>query len=267
MEPAIPTVSVSVVLYRDYVTPLVMIQSLFRYVSSSLNVLVYVVDNSEAEKCGMSAARDDFLSRVRAIGPIEYIDAGGNLGFGKANNLALSRSEADYHAFVNPDIRFIEDSLSILKEFLDDRQEVGMTIPRMLDDDGVMQPVYRREVTVLDAANRTLLRNRMRNRDRWHTLADKDYSIPFEVPFGQGSFLFGRTSLLKSLGGFDDRFFMYLEDADLCKRINEVSCLLYCPDTAVVHRWERASHKNARLMKEHIRSYVRYFRKWGLKLF
>lgn len=267
MESANPAVSVSVVLYRDYDTPLVMIRSLFRYLSSSLRVLVYIVDNSEADKCGMSAARDAFLSKVRTFGPIEYIDAGGNLGFGKANNLALSRSKADYHAFVNPDIRFIEDSLSVLKSYMDDRQEVGMTIPRMLDDDGAIQPVYRREVTVLDAVNRTILGNRMRKRDRWHTLADEDYSIPFVVPFGQGSFLFGRTALLKRLGGFDDRFFMYLEDADLCKRVNEASCLLYCPDTSVVHRWERASHKNARLMKEHIRSYARYFHKWGLKLF
>lgn len=261
-----PIVTVSVVLYRDYETPLRMLESLFRHTDPSLGVLVYAVDNGEPTASGLAGRRDSFVASAMGLGRVEYVDAGANLGFGRANNLALERTGAEYHAFVNPDVIFVEDALSELRAFMDESPEVGMAIPRMLDEGGAMQPVYRREVTVLDAINRTLLGNRLKGRDRWHTLADEDYSRPFRVPFGQGSFLFGRTGLLRELGGFDDRFFMYLEDADLCRRVNEVSKLSYCPGATVVHRWERGSHKSARLMCAHLRSYAAYFRKWGVRL-
>lgn len=259
-------VTVSVVLYRDYESPLRMIESLREYTDSGLQVKVLAVDNSEVGLAGLGRERDAFVAQASSLGDFEYVDARGNLGFGRANNLALGMADSDYHAFVNPDVLFAGDALSALAAFLEARPDAGMAIPRMLGEDGSLQPVYRREVTVLDALNRTLLGNRLRKRDRWHTMADADYSMPFRVPFGQGSFLFGRTALLKGLGGFDDRFFMYLEDADLCRRVNEVSELWYCPDATVVHRWERGSRKSARLMRAHLASYAEYFRKWGLRL-
>lgn len=98
-----------------------------------------------------------------------------------------------------------------------------------------------------------------------HTLQDQDYTQPFQVPFGQGSFLVIRTELFKKLNGFDDRFFMYLEDADLCKRVNEISKLMYYPGASVVHRWEKGSHKNKKLLMYHIQSMRKYFEKWGYK--
>ena len=84
-----------------------------------------------------------------------------------------------------------------------------------------------------------------------------------KVPFGQGSFLVVRTNLMKQLDGFDERYFMYVEDADLCKRINQVSTLQYFPYTSVIHLWEKGSHKNPKLMKWHIQAMVKYFKKWG----
>jgi GT2 family glycosyltransferase len=85
------------------------------------------------------------------------------------------------------------------------------------------------------------------------------------VPFAQGSFLVIQTDLYKQLKGFDDRFFMYMEDADLCKRVNEVSVVRYFPDTAVVHKWEKGSHKSMKLFKIHLQSMYRYFKKWGFR--
>lgn len=97
-------------------------------------------------------------------------------------------------------------------------------------------------------------------------MQDMDYEKPFPVPFAQGSFLVIRTELFRELEGFDERYFMYMEDADLCKRVNNVSSLWYCPDTAVIHKWERGSHKDKKLLKIHILSMFRYFRKWGWKI-
>lgn len=259
--------SLSVVLYRDYESPLEMIESLRGVVDPGLHIRLYAVDNSGlADSDPLCATRNAFLEKVEKIGFVEYVDAGGNLGFGAANNLALMRGDSEYHVFVNPDVLFTEDALSELKAFMDANPEVGMSIPRMTDETGELQHVYRREITVLDAFNRMFLKNALAKRDRWHCLKDADYSKSFDVPFGQGSFLFGRTDLLKSIGGFDDRYFMYLEDADLCKRVNEVSRLAYCPDATVIHKWEKGSHKNKTLLKHHLKSYLAYFRKWGLRL-
>lgn len=260
-------VTLSVVLYRDYSSPLAMIQSLAKVMSPSLSTHLYAVDNS-ALSTGDSLCRerDDFIRELKRLGFCEYIDAGLNMGFGKAHNLALFQSNSRYHAFVNPDILFTDDALLALFNFMDAHPEAGMCIPRLIDEQGNLQDAYRLEPTVLDALNRTLLKGFLKRRSERHSMRYEDYSQPFRVPFAQGSFLFGRTKLLRDLGGFDDSFFMYLEDADFCRRVNAVSELLYCPDATVMHRWERGSHKSMTLMRHHLNSYGLYFKKWGLKL-
>lgn len=270
-------ISLSVVLYRDYRTPAAMIRSLMQFTDSRLQFQIIAVDNSNLDSGDpLAEERNRFVNEFSNddVGPgaapiahrFLYVDVHENLGFGRANNVALNMVNSQYHVFVNPDILFIDDTLTTLKSFMDAHPDVGMCIPRMVDTEGHPLKVYRRDITVLDAFNRMFLKNRLRKRDYWHTMSDEDYSKPFRVPFGQGSFLFARTKLLKQLGGFDDSYFMYLEDADLCRRVNQVSQLVYCPDAVVVHKWEQGSHKNPRLFKEHLKSYAIYFRKWGLSL-
>lgn len=271
MEQITVPISLSVVLYRDYQTPSAMIRSLMQSADAKLQFCIIAVDNSNLHAGDtLAAERDQFVNEFSNLDSsthqFRYVDAHANLGFGKANNVALDMVNSQYHVFVNPDILFIDDALTTLKSFMNAHPDVGMCIPRMIDAEGHPLKVYRHDITVLDAFNRMFLKNRLRKRDYWHTMSDEDYSKPFRVPFGQGSFLFARTKLLKQLGGFDDSYFMYLEDADLCRRVNQVSQLVYCPDAVVVHKWEQGSHKNPRLFKEHLKSYAIYFRKWGLSL-
>lgn len=87
----------------------------------------------------------------------------------------------------------------------------------------------------------------------------------FRFLLGRADFLVIRTELFKQIKGFDDGFFMYLEDADLCKRVNEVSKLMYYPGASVIHKWEQGSHKNRKLFKCHVQSMKYYFNKWGWK--
>lgn len=271
MEQITVPISLSVVLYRDYQTPAAMIRSLMQFTDSELQFCIIAVDNSDIHADDtLLADRDRFVSEFSKLDSsthqFRYVDAHANLGFGKANNVALGMVDSQYHVFVNPDILFISDTLTSLQNFMNAHQDVGMCIPRMTDAEGNPLKVYRRGITVLDAFNRMILKNRLRKRDYWHTMGGEDYSRPFRVPFGQGSFLFARTDLLKRLGGFDDSFFMYLEDADLCRRVNQASQLVYCPDATVIHKWEQGSHKNFRLFIEHLKSYIIYFKKWGLTI-
>ncbi|MCD8153024.1 MAG: glycosyltransferase [Clostridiales bacterium] len=254
--------TIAIVAYKNYRDVATAISSYKKYAAPDADYLVYIVDNSSGER-DCAADRADLLAQIEGNDQVCYIPAGENLGFGCANNLLLDRLDSRYHAIVNPDIIFRDDPFAAILPWMDERPEVGMCIPRLLDEEGNLQPVYRRELTAWDLFVRMFGKKVFRKRYQWHTMQDMDYSKPFQVPFGQGSFLVIRTELFRKLHGFDEKFFMYVEDADLCKRVNQVSKLMYFPGAAVIHRWKRASHKDKRLFLEHLKSAVKYFRKWG----
>lgn len=254
--------SVCIVAYHNYDDIKEVIKTLEEYTDKSISKTIYIVDNSSND-----LNKDVFIDYLNNYRDIEYIDNRCNLGFGKANNQVLDLINSRYHAIVNPDILFVEDAFKGIIDYLDQNNDVGMVIPDIRDEEGNRQLVYRNELNVFDVFNRFFLKNLFKHRAYKHTLQDKDYTKPFEVPFGQGSFLVIRTDLFKELNGFDDRFFMYCEDADLCKRVNQISKLMYYPNARVIHKWEKGSHKSKKLFKYHIQSMKYYFDKWGYKIF
>lgn len=257
--------SVCIVAYNNYDDIKEAILSMEKYTSKELSKMIYIVDNGVS----ISDSNDvnSFIQFINEYDDIQYIDVGENLGFGKGHNKVLDIIDSEYHAIVNPDILFCEDSFTKIVEWMDLNKDIGMTIPLIIDKQGNRQQVYRKELTVFDMFNRMVLKEAFKKRAKRHTLQNMDYTKPFEVPFGQGSFLVIRTDLYKQIKGFDDRFFMYVEDADLCKRVNQISKLMYYPDTKVIHKWEKGSHKNKTLLKYHIQSMIYYFKKWGWKIF
>ena len=214
-----------------------------------------------SEKNRWSESLSTMIQRVMAD-DLAYYHVGQNIGFGRGHNYILDKINSDYHAIVNPDILLTEDSFSKILDFMDRDSTIGMVIPKMVDQNGDMLYVCRRELTKWDMFIRMVGRKVFKKRIAYHEMRDMDYTKPFDVPFGQGSFLVIRTQLLKELNGFDDNFFMYVEDADLCKRVNQVSKLMYYPGTTVIHKWEKGSHKKLKLFKYHLNSMRYYFKKW-----
>ena len=90
-----------------------------------------------------------------------------------------------------------------------------------------------------------------------------NYDKEMEVPALSGCFMFLRVDVLKKVGMFDERYFMYAEDLDLCRRIGEVSHTMFYPAVSVYHAYEKGSYKNKKLLKYHICSVIKYFNKWG----
>lgn len=250
-------ISITIVAFNDEADVRNAVLSIMEHTNGKWSKKIYIVDNS-TEANQLSSLAEEYEDVV-------YQRPGGNLGFGGGHNYVLPELDSQYHAIVNPDILLTEDSFSVLLSFLA-KSEAGMAVPRLLDEQGNLQAVYRRELTVFDMAVRMFFSSHFHKRQDYHTMQDMDYEKPFPVPFAQGSFLVIRTELFRELEGFDERYFMYMEDADLCKRVNNVSSLWYCPDTAVIHKWERGSHKDKKLLKIHILSMFRYFRKWGWKI-
>lgn len=255
--------SITIVAYHDYNDIKAAVASIEAHTNRRINKTVYIVDNGAQDA---NAAELAAFKRFLAEYPdAEYLDAGENRGFGGGHNFVMNRLQSRYHAIVNPDILLKSDAFQALTDYMDAHPEAGMCIPNITDESGKRLDVYRRELTVLDMFNRMFLKSALKKRAAEHTMADMDYEKPFQVPFGQGSFLVIRTELFRELGGFDERYFMYVEDADLCRRVNERSKLMYVPGATVIHKWEKGSHKNKTLLKYHLQSTGRYFKKWGYK--
>lgn len=256
-----PILSICIVAYKNYDKVVNTINSINRYCQQVPKQII-VVDNSSYSTNQSLERQVQHLAKLKDVTLIRLSQ---NVGFGKANNIALKKAKGKYFGIVNPDILLVEDSFSKIIEFLDSEKDIGAVIPKLINKEGKILPVYRRAITSYDILVRYINPFHLFDkRKKYHTMQDQDYSKVFNVPFGQGSFIVVRTSIMSQLGGFDDRFFMYLEDADLCKRINQVSSLVYLPTTQVIHLWAKSSHTNKKLLFIHLTSMVKYFIKWGL---
>lgn len=255
------TLSISIVVYKKYDDVLLAVDSIERYTDRSLSKHIYIIDNSCYSKD--NSYKLEFLKAIERYSDVEYVDTGKNLGFGKGHNYVLPRLNSDYHAIVNPDIVLCSDAFSSLVDFLKDNDDVGMTAPILMDENNRVQRVYRRDLTVCDLITRYFYLPIFKKRIDYHTMTDVDKTKDFECPFIQGSFLVLKTGLFKELKGFDDRYFMYAEDADLCRTVRKVNKIVVHPAAKVIHKWEKASHTSFKLMRIHFCSLMKYFNKWG----
>lgn len=208
------------------------------------------------------------LESIAEKGDVRILDMPKNVGFGAGHNAAFKKfgKESDYIVIANPDIELRSDAIRSLTAFMDDNPDVGIAVPRLTDADGNLLAVYRRDPTVTDMFFRRFLPKAFKKRDAYHTMRDADYSSVFDVPFAQGSFLVVRSDLFRECGGFDKRYFLYMEDADLCRKIRKTHRCVYFPGAEVVHLWKRGSKKDGKLFRIHVISMLKYFNKWGWKL-
>ncbi|AMY14997.1 glycosyltransferase [Limosilactobacillus reuteri] len=253
-------VSISIIAYRNYNNIISIVKQINNFVVN-LSKEIIVIDNTEP-----SHKNSEKIRIIESQNDTKVISMNGNVGFGKANNLAFKVSKGSYFITINPDILFHEDSISKIIDYMNHNPNIGAVIPKLVDKNHKLLPVYRRNITLWDIITRYINPFGIFNKRRYfHIMKDKDYDKPFNVPFAQGSFLVVRANIFKKIHGFDERYFMYLEDADLCRKINLVSKVMFFPYTTVVHLWQAGSHKNLRLMFIHITSMIKYFRKWGVR--
>ncbi|MEA4888141.1 MAG: glycosyltransferase family 2 protein [Clostridiaceae bacterium] len=251
--------SIAIVTYNNERTIGAALDSLLSHLPPDLTCRIILVDNGSADRtleiAGGYAGQITIVKSER-----------GNIGFGAAHNLLLSKLDSRCHLIMNPDIHLQSVSaLSNLVRYLDQHEDVGMVVPQVLSLNGERQFLCRQDPTVMDLMVRFFPGHLMAERQKRHTMQDHSYTRPFDVPFASGCFIMIRTALFQKLGGFDERFFLYLEDADLSRRVRREARVVYVPDAVVVHEWERSSYKNLRQTRVHIQSFYRYFRKWGWK--
>ena len=198
---------------------------------------------------------------------VEYIFNNKNLGYGSAHNIALRKTierNIPYHLVVNPDVSFETEILEKMNDFLNDNLEIAHLAPKLLYPNGEIQYICKLIPTPFDLIFRRFLPAKWtKKRMEKFELQASGYNKIIDVPYLSGSFMFLRTEALKSVGLFDERFFMYPEDIDLTRRLHRKYRTVFYPEVTVIHQHAQESYKNKKMLFIHITNMVKYFNKWG----
>ena len=197
-----------------------------------------------------------------------YIHNPKNPGFGSSHNLIFREygNKADFHLVVNPDIYFEGTVMTELINFLCSNEDAGCVMPRVLYPDGEFQRLAKLLPSPIDLVVRRLPFSRLRNNvnKRLELREEIEETGTYRIPFLSGCFLLIKSNVIKSIGLFDERFFMYTEDTDLSRRLwMNKTYPYYYGSCCVIHGYEKGSAKSLRLLKIHISSAIKYFNKWG----
>jgi GT2 family glycosyltransferase len=180
-----------------------------------LEVEVLVVDN---------ASEDRSREMVRDLFPqVRLLANPKNIGFGAGNNTALPQARGRYVLFLNSDTVVMEGALTAMVLYADAHPDLGILGPKLLNADGSLQYSCRRYPNLGTGFFRNTPLGRLFPKNRFTTdylYQDWDHTTPRDVDWVSGAALMIRHTLLGQIGGFDDRFFMYCEDVDLCWRAN-----------------------------------------------
>jgi len=239
-------------------------------VSPTLAVEVIVVDNGSTD--GTQAMLAAEFPHVRLIQNQK------NLGFGSANNVGVRASQGRALLFLNSDCELQPGALAPMIRALDEDPAVGGVLCRLLNSDGTLQPsvhdVFPSPWSLLgDLFSLSTIRYAIYRAPALHPWllrrAIRAHQTAHDVAWGGAACMLLRRDVFEAMGGFDERFFMYCEDTDLCKRIREAGYRLrYVPGPAAVHHWGKSTaHLPAAMLREAYRSRVYYFEKhfpgWG----
>ena len=204
---------------------------------SDLVNAVYLIDNSSSPS-----------SFYAELDKVNYVYIGKNLGYGKAHNIALKESisnEIPYHLVLNSDMVMDGDVISRLYTYLEEHTDVAQLMPKVEYPDGSLQYLCKLLPTPNDLIIRRFIPSSWNkgSRDRFE-LKHFGYNKPLNVPYLSGCFMFLRTSALKQVGLFDERYFMYPEDIALPRRLHAHYNTLYFSHVNVIHNHGRGSHNS-----------------------
>lgn len=271
------TLSVSVVCYASNCEQLdATLHSVIKAVQEgkSLDCLnsavIFLVDNGPDKKSTQALVRlsDKYKNNLPSYINLSVIGSGINYGFGVGHNLAIKESSSDFHLILNPDVFVANDALAVAVSFFASRPDVGLVVPDAYGPDGSRQYLCKRYPTVLDLALRgfaprglrTLFSERLHRYEMRDVIGDEVVLDPAIV---SGCFMLFRASVLKRLGGFDSRYFLYFEDFDLSLRAVSVTHIAYLPSMKIVHHGGDAARKGLRHIYFFVRSGMTFFRTHG----
>jgi len=208
---------------------------------SGIEFETFVVDNASRDNVG-DMIRKDFPE-------VKFIQNEHNMGFGKANNQALRLCDSRYVYFLNPDTRVRPDAFRIMTEFMDSDAETGLAGTRIINPDGSSQPSVEK-----------------RYPGQRHSKEEQSAfrQMKGDIAWVSGASMVARQEAVASVKGFDEDFFLYAEETDLCLRIRKAGWAIgYIPEAVIVH-WDGQSERNtapAEVWKKKFRGELVFYKK------
>lgn len=252
------TLTATIVLYKE--DSIELSKAINSFLKTKITKKLFLIDNSPTDNI-----------RNKFIHPdIEYIFIGNNIGFGSGHNMVIDKikSYSKYHLILNPDVSFSHSVIPNLLTVLKNESSVSMIAPRVLFPDGNHQNSCRRYPSVCELLIRRsgVFKKMFPSMIKRGEYKDKDLKKPFYPEYLHGCFQLFKTNDFVTIKGFDERYFLYMEDADICRKIDELGKKkLYFPQEKIAHVLKKGSSKQLSLLIIHISSIIKYFFKWRFK--
>jgi len=204
---------------------------------------IWVVDND---------SQDSSITIIKQYYPqVNVIENRTNIGFAKANNMALSKCKTDYFLLLNPDTVIRDNAIEKVFKFVDRNPEVGIAGCRVLNEDGTLQLACRRSIPTphvsffrLSGLSRLFPNSKVMAKYNLTYLNPKEAN---EVDAVSGAFLMIRREVVDNIGKLDERFFVYGEELDWCLRTKKAGwTVMYYPDAEIIHYKGECSKSNSR---------------------
>jgi len=245
-------ITASIVIYKENFK--VFEQAMGSFLDSTLSKKLYIIDNSPS---------NEFKNKIQNDS-VEYIYSNKNIGFGMGHNSILHKltSKNKYHLILNPDVSFHPEILEKLVLKMESSESLSMIAPRVLNTNNKLLYTARRYPNLFELIFRFL--GIFKKFTSTGEYKNQNHKKSFSPDFVQGSFMLFKTDDLLQLNGFDNRFFMYMEDVDICRRIDQLGKKkLFYPKVEIIHTHRKGSTKSIKLFIIHISSIIKYFMKWG----
>jgi len=213
-----------------------------------------VIENASADRSATDA--------IRASPAARLIQNDSNRGFAAAVNQGIRATSAPYILLLNPDAEIAAGTLGGLVKVARDHPAAGVIGPLVKDPDGSIYPSARKVPTLTEALGHSFLGPfRPNNRyTRSYTMADWDRRTERRVEWVSGSCQLLNRAALDQVGLFDERYFLYVEDVDMCRRLRDAGWeVWFSPELEVMHVGGVSTGRSKRMTLEHTRSIYTYF--------
>jgi len=233
-----------------------------------LNYEIIIVDNNSNDGCIKYIKKD-----IKENPHVSYIQSDRNKGMGAGNNLGIKKAKGKYILILNPDVAIFKDSLDKMHKYLESHPEIAVLGPKLTTPAKELQYSCFRFPTPFDFIIRRINLPFGKKALSNYQMQAWDHNNIKEVDWVQGSCMMLRKEIINKVGMFDERYSMYLEDTDWCRRFwSNGYKVIYFPEVSLIHYYSRGAAGSGlfkSLFKKitwiHIASAVKYFLKWRKK--
>lgn len=238
------SISISCVIYD---TPLSILKTTLISLAQALNYAKEnkIIVSSELHIINNNPAAEAFFFKILDLVKADFekiisYNGNGNIGYGRANNLAIYNTHSTYHLILNPDVKIAIGAIALGINYLKENQKVGLVAPSATNERGEPEYLAKRMPTpfiiLLRGINNKYLNRLFNKKMDWYIYKEKmPAKNAIEIELASGCFMLCKTDILQNIRGFSEKYFLYFEDFDLSRKIGRIARLMYLPEMEIIH--------------------------------